>query len=216
MARNGSSSLMACTTSVSMSESRKTQERESKGQTTLFSMQLLLHIHCSVGVFKAAHVPTDTGWWARILAASSWGLKRKRYPVSEWLHMYIEMAITPLRRCLGGGRAEPASRAFLWVTPPPNPAFSLSCPAVSYCRDQFWKSHQRSAFFPLPGGTISFQAADAFFLFFAVCMSLPNWLFSLQSWYTPLFLEAVDSIWIFQPTTRLKECLQIYILHCDF
>ena len=115
MARNGSSSLMACTTSVSMSESRKTQERESKGQTTLFSMQLLLHIHCSVGVFKAAHVPTDTGWWARILAASSWGLKRKRYPVSEWLHMYIEMAITPLRRCLGGGRAEPASRAFLWV-----------------------------------------------------------------------------------------------------
>ena len=42
-----------------------------QGQTTLFSMQLLLHIHCSVGVFKAAHVPTDTGWWARILAASS-------------------------------------------------------------------------------------------------------------------------------------------------
>lgn len=148
---------------ASVLESRKTQERESEGQTTLFSMQLLLHIHCSVGVFKAAHVPTDTGWWARILAASSWGLKRKRYPVSEWLHTYIEMVITPLRRCLGRGRAEPASWAFLWVTPPPHPGLSLSCPGVSYCQDQFWKSHQWSAFFPLPGGTISFQLADALF-----------------------------------------------------
>ena len=170
MARNGSSSLMACTTSVSISESRKTQERESKGQTTLFSMQLLLHIHCSVGVFKAAHVPTDTGWWARILAASSWGLKRKRYPVSEWLHMYIEMAITPLRRCLGGGRAEPASRAFLWVTPPPHLHFP--CPA-QLCLTAGTNSESHisgvHSFLYLVGPSL-FKRQMLFFLFFLPCV----------------------------------------------
>lgn len=213
MARNGSSSLMACTTSVSMLESRKTQERESKGQTTLFSMQLLLHIHCSVGIFKAAHVPTDTGWWARILAASSWGLKRKRYPVSEWLHTYIEMATTPLRRCLGRGRAEPASLAFLQVTPPPHPAFSLSCPAVPYCQDLFWKSHQWSAFCPSPGGAISFQVADAFFFFCRMYVS-PK-LALLPPTLIPSFILRGSGFHLNLPT-HLKECLQIYVLYCDF
>lgn len=47
------------------------KERTMGKKNPLFVMQLLLHIHCSLGVFKAAHVPTDTGWWARILAASS-------------------------------------------------------------------------------------------------------------------------------------------------
>lgn len=55
------------------------------------SMQLLLHIHCSVGVFKAAHVPTDTGCWARILAASSWRLKRK----SKGLNSMCTARVTP-------------------------------------------------------------------------------------------------------------------------
>lgn len=49
----------------------KPMRKRKQGVKPLFVMQLLLHIHCSVGFFKAAHVPTDTGWWARILAASS-------------------------------------------------------------------------------------------------------------------------------------------------
>lgn len=65
---------------------RKRKQWVKKKDTPLFVMQLFLHIHCSLGVFKAAHVPTDTGWWARILAASSWGLKRKRYPMSGYPH----------------------------------------------------------------------------------------------------------------------------------
>lgn len=49
----------------------KPMRKRKQGVKPLFVMQLLLHSHCSVGFFKAAHVPTDTGWWARILAASS-------------------------------------------------------------------------------------------------------------------------------------------------
>lgn len=95
---------MACTTSCFHVRKWKNPGERKQGQTALFSMQLLLHIHCSVGVFKAAHVPTDTGWWARILAASSWRLKRKRHPVSEWLCMCTDKAMTPLRWCLGLGQ----------------------------------------------------------------------------------------------------------------
>lgn len=114
-----------------------------QGQTTLFSMQLLLHIHCSVGVFKAAHVPTDTGWWARILAASSWRLKRKRHPVSEGLCMCTDKVMTPLRWCLGLGQG---LACLLSLSPPPCPVTSLHM-AVSYCQAPFWKPHQWSAFF---------------------------------------------------------------------
>lgn len=66
----------------------KSMRQRKQGVKPLFVMQLLLHIHCSVGFFKAAHVPTDTGWWARTLAASSWRLKRKRHPVSGYTHVH--------------------------------------------------------------------------------------------------------------------------------
>lgn len=91
-------SLMACTIIRNEKVMRKRKQWVKKN-TPLFVMQLFLHIHCSLGFFKAAHVPTDIGWWARILAASSWGLKRKKIP-NEWLSTSTFRAVVPLSRVL--------------------------------------------------------------------------------------------------------------------
>lgn len=122
-----------------------------QGAKHCVSMQLFLHIHCSVGVFKAAHVPTDTGCWARILAASSWRWKRK----SKGLNSMCTAIVTPpLRRCPVQSRAKLGSWTFQYVSAS---ASCLERAAVtgSSCRGSFLKAtsvdsllHHRTNSFP--------------------------------------------------------------------
>lgn len=67
---------------------RKRKQWVKNQNKTLFCHAASLTHSLQFGGFKAAHVPTDTGWWARILAASSWELKRKTHPVSGYTHAH--------------------------------------------------------------------------------------------------------------------------------
>lgn len=161
MARNGSSFFMACTTALSMLESGKTQERESKGQTTVFHAASLTHsLQC--GSFQSC--TCADGQW---LVGENSGclflkIEKKKTP-SEWVVIYVyrygdyTTQVVPGPGTRSSLAPEPPSRP----SPPPGPVSSLHRLAVSYCQAHFWKPHQWSAFL-LPCGTSSIQVVDAF------------------------------------------------------